>query len=328
MNEIDFVITWVDGSDPAWQTEKRRYTPLENQDDNPYRYRDWDLLRFFFRGVEQFTPWVRKVHFITCGHLPAWLNTECEKLHVVRHEEYIPEEALPVFNSNAIEIGMHRIEGLAEQFVYFNDDTLLLRPMEPECFFKNGLPCDDAILSPVIPEGNGDICKTILNNMQIINRYFDKHQVISENPGKWINPIYGTQLLRTLFLMPWHHLPGFFNDHLPNAFLKSTFETVWAAEPELLLQTEFHRFRDYSGDVSQWLMRYWQFCSGKFVPASPGRGKDLDITAGDTPDIIRRQRYGMICLNDSAAVTDFETLRQRLDDAFRSILPGKSMFEK
>ena len=63
---IDFVITWVDGSDPAWQQEKRKTLEAcglkSAADDRKERYRDWDNLQYWFRGVEQFAPWVRKVH--------------------------------------------------------------------------------------------------------------------------------------------------------------------------------------------------------------------------------------------------------------------------
>ncbi len=91
-NKIDFVITWVDGSDKAWQQEKRKFEPAGGRQDASVdnakeRYRDWGNLRYWFRGVEKYAPWVRKVHFITWGHLPTWLNTVHPKLHIVRHED-------------------------------------------------------------------------------------------------------------------------------------------------------------------------------------------------------------------------------------------------
>ena len=35
--EIDFVILWVDGADPEWQKEKRKYSPEVENDDRPRR---------------------------------------------------------------------------------------------------------------------------------------------------------------------------------------------------------------------------------------------------------------------------------------------------
>ena len=89
MNQkIDFVIMWVDGSDPAWLEEKNKYLEKKIDTSNAInRYRDMGLLKYWFRGVEKFTPWVNKVHFVTWGHIPSWLNTNNPKLNVVRHED-------------------------------------------------------------------------------------------------------------------------------------------------------------------------------------------------------------------------------------------------
>lgn len=133
---IDFVIIWVDGNDPAWRAVKNQYVPRPvGEDDQEVRYRDWDNLQYWFRSVEKYTPWVRKIHFVTWGHLPKWLNVNHPKLHIVNHKDYIPEKYLPTFNSHTIEMNLHRIEGLAEQFVYFNDDMFLLKPVYMEDFF-------------------------------------------------------------------------------------------------------------------------------------------------------------------------------------------------
>jgi len=74
--------------------------------------------------VEQFAPWVRKIHFVTCGQKPEWLNADHPKLSLVNHSDYIPQQFLPTFNSSLIEIYLHRIPDLTEHFVYFNDDFL------------------------------------------------------------------------------------------------------------------------------------------------------------------------------------------------------------
>ena len=71
---IDFIMIWVDGNDPEWQKEKRKYQPGDAADDREIRYRDWDNLQYWFRAVEKFAPWVNRIHFVTCGHLPKWLN--------------------------------------------------------------------------------------------------------------------------------------------------------------------------------------------------------------------------------------------------------------
>ena len=89
---IDFVIPWVDGSDPAWQKERdakaAQLGSMERCDNRGERYRDWDNLKYWFRGVEKFAPWVHKIYFVTWGHLPEWLDVQHPKLVIVRHEDY------------------------------------------------------------------------------------------------------------------------------------------------------------------------------------------------------------------------------------------------
>jgi hypothetical protein len=327
--EIDFVLPWVDGNDPVWQSEKEKHHAMPLSDERDIRYRDWNLLQYWFRGVEKFAPWVRRIHLITYGHLPPWLNTEHPKLHIVNHQDYLPPEALPTFSSHPIELNMHRIEGLASHFVYFNDDMFLTKPTPPTIYFLNGLPRDDAILSPIIvTDYPNDVGFVAANCVGIINKHFNKAHVIGQSPAKWFSPRYGAQLLRTLCLISWRHFPGFLNDHMPQAFLKETFMHVWDAEPQLLTDVTTHRYRDYGNDVSQWLMRYWQLCENNFIPISPKRGMHLEIYDTNTPSVIRAMEYHMVCLNDSQGIKSFESAQHTLDEAFSSILPEVSSFER
>ena len=325
-NKIDFVITWVDGSDPVLQKKRQFYALKQKEDATVNRYRDWGTLRYWFRGVEKFAPWVDRIWLITDNQKPKWLKQNHSKLTIVDHRDYIPPEFLPTFNSNPIELNIHRIKGLSEQFVLFNDDMFLIRPIKPEFFFCNGLPCDDAILSPIILDGGIAAGKMCANNMHIINQNFNKKEVIAANPRKWFNALYGKQMLRTLCLLPWHHLPGFYNDHLAQAFLKSTFEKVWEKDNETLREVSTHRFRSYETDVNQWLMRYWQLCEGNFTPTSPSRGRVYSDVCQEALNCIRHQKASLICVNDNDE-QDFENNQRRLIMAFESILPSKSSFE-
>ena len=91
---IDFVLPWVDGSDKEWQKEFNAHLTDDIRhkeiDINKNRYRDNKLLKYWFRGVEKYAPWVRKIHFVTMNQRPAWLNVENPKLHLVNHSDYIP----------------------------------------------------------------------------------------------------------------------------------------------------------------------------------------------------------------------------------------------
>ncbi len=331
--EIDFVIIWVDGSDPEWQAERAKYTPDAYTDNRVERYRDWELLPYWFRGVEKFAPWVRKIHFVTWGHLPKWLDTTHPKLNIVRHSDYIPEKYLPTFSSHTIELNLHRIEGLSEDFVYFNDDMFIISPMSQANFFKNGLPCDCGILNVHCYTQSQPIQMIAIHDTGIINEHFSVKDVIKSSPFRWLDPIYGKFLLRTLPLMFCPRFPGFYQHHLPSSFMKSTYEKVWDIAGETLNKTCMNKFRT-PYDVNQWIFREWQLAENNFSPVSPARGKsyfaDRDgFSAYEkaAEDIIK-QKYLMVSVNDSTMTSeDFQKYSLMLKNAFEKILPDRSGFE-
>lgn len=325
---IDFVILWVDGNDPAWQQEFRAARHSIHEDASTIRFRDWRNLHYWFRAAERFAPWVRRIHFITWGHLPAWLDTSNPKLHIVNHRDYIPAEYLPTFNSNTIELNIHRIEGLANRFVLFNDDTFLCRPCTEDDFFRRGLPRDMARLSLVQPSSVGHI---VYNNLELLNAAHRKNEVMRRHFGKWFSLRYGAaNLLKSLTLLPWSWFPGILDPHIPQPYLRTQFERAWSIWGEQLDASCRNTFRDLT-DLSHWLVRYDGLCRGEFVPRSLADSRtmtlgdeQIDAVAHD----IARQRYRMICLHDSAAIADFEGVSRRLCEAFEQILPEKSSYER
>ena len=334
MNEkIDFVIMWVDGSDPAWLEEKNKYLEKKIDTSNAInRYRDMGLLKYWFRGVERFAPWVNKIHFVTWGHIPSWLNTNNPKLNVVKHEDFIPKKYLPVFNANAIEIHLHRIKGLTEKFVYFNDDTFLINSLKQNFFFRNGLPCDlwrDNI--PYCDKDTDPLFEHILlNDKMLICRHFNKKEVIKKNFSKCFNLKYGKRNIRFLLLYKWPYMAGFDNFHVAAPFLKSTFEELWEKEYDILETTSYSRFRRMV-DVNQYVFQLWQIYTGRFTPKSikeTGMFFDLSNDNSAIFDVIDKQKTNMICINDSDLSIDYEKVIKELAEHFDKILPNKSSFER
>ena len=330
MEKIDFVILWVDGNDLEWRREKEKYEKSNEMEIN--RYREWDNLQYWFRGVEKFAPWVNKIHFITWGHVPKWLNTKHPKLNIVKHQDYIPQEYLPTFNSNVIELNLHRIKDLEEKFVLFNDDMFLCKNVEEKDFFKNGKPCEMYAENINMPIGyNNSFSHTALNNIGIINKYFKKREVMKKNIGKYINFKYGIDNLRTLFLLPWPQYAQFKDPHLPVALLKSTLKLLWEKEKEAFNTTSKNRFRENT-DINQYLIRYWQLLTGNFYPRSRKIGKYFEISNYNENmlNAIEKQKYKMICMNDvdSTRKIDFEKIKNTINKSFDKILSEKSKFEK
>ena len=330
MDKIDFVIMWVDGSDPEWLAEKNKYSPKKTDYSNSInRYRDWDNLQYWFRGVDKFAPWVNNIYFVTWGHLPPWLNTDHPKLKIVKHEDFIPKQFLPTFSANPIELNLHRIEGLSETFVFFNDDMFLTDNVVPEDFFINGVPRDSYVESLIAPVSSMGITHMKLNMTDRINQSFDKRRVHRELRSKIYNPKYGLQNFITLYFTPFPYYTGFRNPHIAISHLKSTYETVWAKYETVLEETCSNRFRGLN-DVTNWLFRYWNLCSGKFIPRELSFGRYFEA-GKDTKRIceaIKSKKYKTICINDMNQSFDFEAAKQEINAAFQVILPKVSAFEK
>jgi hypothetical protein len=142
---VDIVYTWVDGADPALAAKRARYSPQDTEHaalvQGASLYRDNDELRYSLRSVERYAPWARNIIIVSDGQRPAWLREDHEKIRLVDHKDIIPPDCLPTFNSHVIEAYLHRIPGLSERYMYFNDDFFLAAPCGEEDFFTaNGLP--------------------------------------------------------------------------------------------------------------------------------------------------------------------------------------------
>ena len=329
MAEIDLVCPWVDGNDPAWQQERQRYASPEMQS-GTCMFRDWELMRYWFRGVEKALPWIRTVHFVTWGHLPPWLNTEHPKLHIVRHDAFIPKIYLPTFNSIVISTNVYRIPGLAEQFIYSNDDCFYLDKMAPEEYFQSGLPCDCLHIMPITEHCTSNFGHTLWNDISCLNEHFDLQVCMAEHRKKWFANCYPDRVIAdNQSANRLHHFPGLSNPHLPQPYLKSTFPIVWTKAYTRLHYANKQRFRTWSNH-SEWLMRYWQLATGQFVPyvRRGGRAISLDSSKKEIRNTVLSVQNRVICLNEGAQAVDFISRRDYLKRLFERALPQRSAFEK
>jgi len=153
MFEVDAVITWVDGADPALKLNRDYYlekanalalagakAPLHDNGTNPHRWLCSDELNYCVRSIANHAPWVRRIWIVTDKQTPEIMQLPTEisaKISIVDHDEIFAgyEDVLPTFNSLSIETMLWRIKGLAEHFLYFNDDVFLTAPVTPSDFF-------------------------------------------------------------------------------------------------------------------------------------------------------------------------------------------------
>lgn len=137
--KIDYITSFVNGDDKEWGLNYLKYfNGRVSWANSATRFRDWDTLRFSLRGVCKHMPWVNSVFFVISdskGQIPKWLCTDNPRLKIIWHSEFIPENALPTFNSNVIDLFLPRITELGERFIYGCDDYIPIKNLEEKDFF-------------------------------------------------------------------------------------------------------------------------------------------------------------------------------------------------
>ena len=337
---IDFVVTWVDNTDPVWRADKEAHEQqlgiASCQENNgEERYRDWGLFKYWFRAVERYAPWVRNVYLVTYGHVPAWLNTYAPKLRIVHHSDFMPLEYLPVFSSIPIELNLHRIKGLSEHFVYFNDDMFLNRPVIPEDFFRGGKPNYSALAVPLKNGSNCGFDHIQFSTIGLIDRKFsnDISVRMKKHPERWFAKQYGVHICHNSRAFDAGYFPGMLFSHLGVPFRKSTMSQVWKEIPTELDQTSHHRFRT-DKDIFHQVFSLWEMLDGEFNPVGCEHyGRVFGMLTKQKNEIINaieNESYRMICINDSESVTKevFFLLKTEIREAFEKTLPNKSSYEK
>lgn len=325
---IDFVLPWVDGADTKWQAKRQRYVTETTTGATSNRFRDYGTLKYWFRAVACYAPWVHHIYLVTDNQRPDFLDLSHPKLTIVDHRHFIPRAYLPTFNSNTIELNLHRISGLADQFVLFNDDLFLNTPLKPDFFFdRKGLPKYAAIFRPIMPQSEYD--HILLNDLIVLNQNFDKEAVLKAQWSKLLTPIYGYRLISNL--NTWLHRGGFEGFQLMHTaipHLKATFDTVWQAAPKALQQTCQDRFRMPSKECNQYLLKDWNICTGAFAPKAYDQASFISLNEIEYKQrLFHQKKYPILCINDDRVVA-FEEKSQRLQQILAKKFSKKCTFEK
>jgi hypothetical protein len=278
---VDAVYTWVDGDDPAMAAKRRAHQALADHGIAPRetgasRYTSHDELRYALRSLEMYAGFVRHVYLVTDSQVPAWLDPRAEGLTVVDHRDILPADALPVFNSHAIESRLHHIPGLSERYLYFNDDVFINRPVRAEHFFH----------------GNG-IARIPLSPLKL--GVGDPHPLepapnsAGKNTREVIRRFHGRQIRHKSL-------------HTPHPQLLSVMREMEALGIEELRRTAYSRFRSTS-DVApaSTLHHHWAIATGRGVPADY-RFRYVQLGSPDMRRRLARLAAGedvdFFCLND------------------------------
>ncbi|MGW1227724.1 stealth family protein [Streptomyces sp. NPDC001478] len=313
---VDVVYTWVDDKDPAWAAERdaarsgRAGSPapgLHAQAANDARFTSRDELRYSLRSLHQYAPWVRNIYLVTAGQQPAWLDTDVPGLRVVDHREIFSDpEALPTFNSHAIESQLHHIDGLSEQFLYLNDDVFFGRPLTPGHFFHaNGLSkfFQSKALVPTGPSGPDDL----------------PVNAAGKNSRSLIERSFGTRIAQKM-------------KHTPHALRRSVLADIELVYAEEHRRTQFSRFRSPEDvPIASSLHHYYGFHTGRATTGNV-RYQYIDLAADQARrrlnSLLAHRNFDTFCLNDTVEHPDPEAQERMVRDFLDAYFPVPSRFER
>lgn len=229
--QIDAVITWVDGDHPDHLAKRLRYLglsgPLHENGVNPHRWASSDEILFCLKSIEANAPWVRHI-WIVVDEIGPDLSSVSDslrsKIHLVDHRQVFHgfEKALPTFNSLSIESMLWRIKGLSDQFLYFNDDVFLTTPIQPSDMFKDVAPVlrgKWVDLTPMIASTNSRADPALFNHFMQMNGAMEA----------------GFDLTRV-----------FVAAHVVHPFNRQVMERLFKDRPGAFRANIRHRFRDIS----------------------------------------------------------------------------------
>jgi hypothetical protein len=312
MIDIDLVYLWVNGNDPKWIAKREALlgeSSFSNTQENcKGRYVDNQEMKYSLRSVEKYAPWVRKIFIVTDNQTPDWLDTSNPKIQIVDHTEILPAESLPCFNSVVIEHHLHKIPGLAEHFLYANDDMYINKQVTPEAFFgKDNLPL-------------------IRINRRPFRKWFYKFKLglLRKELKNYANAVHNAALLVEKNYGTYYNCKA---HHNIDAYLKSSFAQTREMFDKEIRATLTNHQRS-SNDI--------QRCLYSFVALAEKQGHLLYVKERTSLRLLihnnrkykeyERHNPMFFCLNDSEYASDDD--RRRATAFVAKLFPEKSQFEK
>ena len=295
---MDAVILYVDMDDSNWRLEHDKYCAYNC---HAIRFRDWGFLKYVMRGIDTYMSFIDRIHLVVMmdSQVPKWVNRE--KVNIVYHEDIIPKEFLPLFNSSSIEMFIHKIPGLSEEFIYFNDDFFPTNSLEYHDFF----------------DGNGNIYNE-MKDTGIRDGYYLRSTIFSTQLAAALGD---KEIEENYWMVPQHTMAP---------MIRSSQEYVFT-QLENILIASVSKFRT-SQNTHQYLFTNYLYFIDKVIER--GLPFKMLFTVSTTIDEVETtffdENIKTVCLNDWG---DFEGMtydesRDALNVIMEKKYPNKSQYEK
>ncbi|MFD4989916.1 stealth family protein [Streptomyces sp. NPDC058374] len=310
---LDVVYTWVDGDDPVLAAKREAHRTggapgTTSREAGASRYTSHDELRYSLRSLQMYAPFLRNIYIVTDGQTPSWLDTSAPGVQVVDHKDiFRTPDALPVFNSHAIGTQLHRIAGLSEHYLYFNDDIFLGRPVTPGHFFHgNGiakLPFSPSQLGLGLPHPEEPAPNSAGKNVRRLLR--QEHGRMTVNKFA----------------------------HTPHPQIRSVMRDIEERFAEDVDRTARSRFRAPTDIAMGASFHHHQaFLTGRAVPATY-KTRYVDVARPDADErleeLVANRRFDFFCLNDvNTPVEEQDAVNRKINTFLETYFPFPSRYER
>jgi hypothetical protein len=273
--EIDAVYLWVDGADPDWQARKTKFSDEEgSHGTSANRFTSRNELYFSIATLRKNAPWINRIWLVTDNQTPD-LGELHNEVTIVDHREFIPAEYLPTFNSHVITAHLHRIKGLAEHFLYLNDDILFGRPLLPTSWF-------DSLGRSIIRYTRTTLPGFSVHQPDVIHRSRQKTVKLGLDAGLRVS----TRSIQ----------------HGPHPLRKSVIQKMWVDFEAVLKSTSQNQFRTEEDVVPEWLHNFIAYTNAKAVIGGRLSYSYIMLNAKSALpkiiDLASKRPPSVVCLND------------------------------
>ena len=285
---MDIVITYVDITE-RFKEQYYKYVKKELEEN---RFRSYGVLDLQIKGIRKYIPYIKNI-FVVVSEKEQVEGIDLSDAIIIEHKDIIPERYLPCFNSCSIEMFLWKIPGLAEEFIYFNDDIFVIDKIHPSKWFIKGKP----VLFPKeheIKEEENIFKKNCINSSKLA----------IDITGSDIKDKYFTQT------------------HCARPFLKSSCEKVFNLKVLDIIHslTRTRHSKNYNAS----LFNDYDYLSGK---AYKMEVKYTYTNAYNTEEeiinYINEKENSLICINDTDYYIDFDEFKAEIRKALEANLKEK-----
>lgn len=294
MMAIDLVIPMVFSQDPQWQARYAAASGNASAATKNVRFRSWGTEGLLIRCCMKFMPWLRRIHILLASesqrrYLDEAVGTNGKDgavgptINIVYHREFMPAKHLPCFNICTIEMFLHRIPGLAEHFIYSNDDFFPLSPLQPDDFFRPSekiagafLPCQHLVERPY-PSNTNIFNKFVQNGLNMIAADFGKQYT-----DTWLR-----------------------GGHSMQPMLRTAVEEVCIRHADRISRS--FTFDRTENNFNQYIFAFYQYLSGKYIDYEAHHAYvGPKVPTNEVEAYLRSPNPGIVCLNDNECIADWK----------------------